>query len=143
MAVKVNMKASKHLKKQLQVYQRSSVKVGIIGSLAGASLVAIAVYNEFGTRRGIPPRPFMRLTFKNKSRKMITSINDGYNKVLNGGDAYKAVTQVGLVYKGFIQQTINSNIPPANNTSTIAQKGSSKTLIDTGRLIGSVDFEIQ
>lgn len=39
-----------------------------------------------------------------------------------------------------IVKKINSNVPPPNAPSTIKQKGSSKTLIDTGNMVNSVDM---
>ncbi|HOL44375.1 MAG TPA: hypothetical protein PK659_09005 [Methanothrix sp.] len=41
-----------------------------------------------------------------------------------------------------IVKKINSNIPPPNKPSTIKQKGSSKTLVDTGNMINSVDMQL-
>ncbi len=41
-----------------------------------------------------------------------------------------------------IKEAIDSNIPPANSPRTIALKGSSHTLIDTGTLRSSVHNEV-
>jgi hypothetical protein len=40
-------------------------------------------------------------------------------------------------------QTINAGIEPGLNERTIERKGSSKPLIDTGRLKGSITHEIR
>lgn len=37
-----------------------------------------------------------------------------------------------------VVKKILSNVPPPNATSTIRQKGSSKTLVDTGEMVGHV-----
>ncbi len=49
----------------------------------------------------------------------------------------------GDVMRDAILATIDSNIPPPNAPATIAKKGSSKTLFDTGEMYGSVESELR
>jgi hypothetical protein len=52
----------------------------------------------------------------------------------------EAVLNAGIDLRNAITLKINSNIPPPNAPSTIKhKKGSTKTLVDTGTLLGSVD----
>jgi len=44
---------------------------------------------------------------------------------------------------GAIIKKINSNIPPPNKPATIKHKGSSKTLIDSGDMVGSIAWRMK
>lgn len=130
----------KQVQKNLKQLQSTEVKVGLL-SKAGSEVVSYAGYNEFGTSR-IPSRPFMRQTFEDHEKDMINRIAASYKAVSNGADIYSEVNKTGLFYKGLIQKMIGSNMAPENKPGTIRQKGSSKTLIDTGRMRQSIDFEV-
>lgn len=103
----------------------------------GLTLIENALIQEFGTEH-IPPRPFLRKALKKNPEwaKFVKELFDA------NGDGHltleQIAAQVGLMMKDAIQEAISSNIPPPNAPSTIRQKGSSKTLIDTGTLRNSV-----
>ena len=52
------------LDKELKYLSSHAVKVGVLGdgSNNGVSVQDYAIFNEYGTSRGIPPRPFFRLS---------------------------------------------------------------------------------
>ena len=141
MTVKIEDHGFNDLKKKLQILDKTEVKVGILGK-SGSEIVNIAGYQEFGTSR-IQSRPFMRLTFEDNKKRIVRAIQNAYTAVQGGADVYPEVNRIGLRYKGLIQRTIGSNIQPQNALSTIRQKKSSRTLIDTGRMRQSVDFEVK
>lgn len=94
----------------------------------------IALWNEFGTDK-IPSRPFLRNAHK-KIGKMAREVVD------NGIDAGKTLNQIiREVGEGMRNEIINSidkgEFEP-NAPSTIAKKKSTKPLVDTGQLMGSV-----
>jgi hypothetical protein len=60
-----------------------------------------------------------------------------------GAKARHLLKLVGEAAKADIQAKIRSNVPPPNAPSTIAQKGSSKTLIDTGAMLRSIDYKVE
>ena len=74
---------------------------------------------------------------------MEAAIKAAYTAVLSGSSVYPEVNRIGLLYKGLIQRMIGSNMPPGLKPKTIARKGSSKSLIDTGRMRQSIDFEVK
>lgn len=125
------------------------VKVGILsdsGTWAeggDANLVDIATFNEFGTST-IPERPFMRQTWERRIGKVVERFKQLAAKIfaveMNTKDA---LVMVGDEYKGFIQSEITEGGWTPNAPSTIRQKKSSKPLIDTGRMRGSVNFELE
>lgn len=120
-----------------------AVKVGFPKGKADADVVSIAIWNHFGTSRGIPPRPFITLAmFKNRReiRAALRKIAKG--TVENGTPIATQLPKLGALGTGMIQDQIASNTPPPNAPSTIRQKGSASTLIDTGRMRQSVTWEV-
>jgi HK97 gp10 family phage protein len=49
----------------------------------------------------------------------------------------------GAVMANAMRRTIDAGVPPPNAPSTIAQKGSSKTLFDTGLMYGEIQSEVR
>lgn len=120
-----------------------AVKVGFPKGKADADVVSIAIWNHFGTSRGIPARPFITIAmFKNRRqiRAALRKIAEG--TVQNGTPLATQMPKLGALGTGMIQDQIASNMPPANAPATIRQKGSSRTLIDIGRMQQSVTWEI-
>lgn len=107
------------------------------------NLATIAAINEFGTK-DIPSRPFLRSTVdKNRDKyadQLATIVRDSVDGKRSIEDGLE---RLGLTAVADIQRTITTNDFAANAPSTIAAKGSSKPLIDTGRLRQSIDFEIE
>lgn len=108
----------------------------------GLSLVQNALIQEFGTEH-IPPRPFLRNTIKRNEKKWANFLKEYFNANMDGHMTLKMIAlNIALMMQGDIQKSILSNTPPPNKPSTIRQKGSSKTLIDTGLLLNSVQSEV-
>lgn len=93
----------------------------------------------------IPARPFMEVLrseygdYLNKvAEQMARKIIAG---TANSGDFFK---RFGVSAKGALQRAMQRSDRYAPNApSTIARKGSSRPLIDTGTLIRSVDYEVR
>lgn len=131
----------------------AGVEAGVmVGSSAGegsASLVEIAVWNEFGTEKKsggkkkehIPPRPFIRSTADNQRRKWKKTVARLARLVLRGGlSSSKAESILGAMLQSDIQDTIIELRTPPNADSTIAAKGSDNPLVDDGTLRDSVKW---
>lgn len=129
-----------------------NVKIGFPAGKAGADLVMRAVWNEFGTRGGasgggwggpIPERPFMRNTVaenRGDYRKMM--IASGKAIVTGRMGMEQALSLFGQRGADDIKETIASGLGPANSPTTVKLKGSSRTLIDTGEMAGSVTYQV-
>lgn len=104
----------------------------------GLSMAQIAASNEFGAKN-VPARPFMRTSFDENVSKINKLVNLQYQAVQDGKkSAEKALTAIGVVMVGLIQQKIRAIVSPPNSPRTIGIKGSSKPLIDFGQMIQSV-----
>ena len=108
----------------------------------GADLVEVAAFNELGSS-STPARPFMKQSFENNEAALQKVCEDANKVLANGGTAQQALSRVGVVAKGLVQDEIaNGNFAP-NAERTIEMKGSARPLIDTGFMRESVGFVIR
>lgn len=138
----------------------NTVRVGFWKGETDPIDIQKAVWNEFGTRGGasgggwgspIPERPFMRnalrdgqganrAMLKSEARRIVLSAVQGASVA----DAKRmALRRLGTKIQGDIQASIASLTTPPNSPVTIALKGSSKPLIDTGKMSASVAYMVE
>lgn len=125
------------------------VKVGIRGEKGadrpdpdGPTVAEYATFNEFGTDQ-IPERSFMRSTFDANSDRYAKVMLAELGRIIDGKQEIpKMLGLMGLDVANDIQMGIETGDFTPNAPLTIAMKGSSKPLIDTGRLKNSIDFEV-
>lgn len=109
----------------------------------GTSIAEYAFYNEYGTER-TPERSFMRSSFDERVQQLMALRTRIVKLVIDGRlDPDRGASLLGEAHEGDIKRKIGSNIPPPNAPSTIAAKGSSKTLIDNGTLRGAIRYEVR
>lgn len=111
----------------------------------GKSIPNIARKNEYGDReKRVPARPFMAITVARAEGAMLASMARIARDVVRGGlDATTPLTRLGRSFATAIRTTILSNVPPPNTPRTIARKGSSRTLIDTGQMLRAVTYRLK
>lgn len=125
----------KHIEKMMT---GKSVLVGIHegagshGSITNAQLGAVL---HFGNDR-IPARPWLDVGVQSGNADYMRIIAD------NPNDLDNALEIVGAVAVGKVQEFMTNLSTPANAPSTIAKKGSSSPLIDTGNLRQSVTYSV-
>jgi hypothetical protein len=111
----------------------------------GVSVVDYATYNEFGTSR-IPARPFMQTTadkYKEETTKFTQYL---IGQMIDGKISDTSVLQnLGAKYQSLMQMVVRDakNWAAPNAESTVRQKGSSSPLIDTGRMVGAIRYEVK
>lgn len=162
----------KKIKEEIRKAGRMSVKIGVLSDSEtkdGMNMAKLARIQEYGTTipvtskmRGffgaqgyhfrkdkesivIPERPFMRQTFDKKKTEIKEFIGSEYKKILEGkGQVITGLKKIGLKYKGFIQQEISSGNFEKNSALTLElKKPKTKPLINTGRLRGSINYELE
>lgn len=91
----------------------------------------------------IPERSFLRSGF-DKNEKDIIKKSDKLVEDLLYGSLSEAqfLKTIGLLLKSAIQDYARDLKSPPNHPFTVQQKGSSNPLIDTGDMIGSVNYEV-
>lgn len=126
-----------------------SVDIGVFAG-QGSDLVIYAATNEFGTDRAgpnrnitIPERSFLRAGVDENKKAFVSFIAGAAPKVVLGKESKKSVlSKLGLLAQGKVQKRIASGPFVPNAPSTIRIKGSSRPLINTGRLRQSITFEV-
>ena len=102
----------------------------------------VAMWNEFGTVH-TPARPFYRDSIAKINEMLPAFWASELKRVMAGGSAEQSFQKLGVLAKGVIQDTILTGNYEPNKDATIARKGSSQPLIDTGRMRQSVNFVVK
>ncbi len=136
----------KRIQREIKSARKASVKVGVLGEGdtyedSGASVLDIAIYNEFGTSQ-IPARPFIRGAYDQRQKELQRTSARLWDQIVAGRlSTQEAVGLLGEKHQGQVQDYMTALDTPPNAPSTIAQKGSSNPLIDEGRLRRSIRWE--
>lgn len=133
----------------LKDLKKYDIEVGIFGS-SDAEYVMIAGVQEFGItirkERGsivIPERSFLRSTFDDKNNEWFTFLKKQLEHVINGRiNSQILCERLGAKMVGDIQEKLTDINSPPNAPATIAKKGSSNPLIDTGGLRQRITYKV-
>lgn len=125
------------------------VVIGVLGSTSSRpgepiDNVELAVTHEFGL--GVPERSFLRATFDRLKDKWAKFSARVMKLVASGKlDLEAGLAMIGERVKADVKKAITSGegIPPPLSQATIDRKGSSRPLVDTARLLGSIDYEVR
>jgi phage gpG-like protein len=133
--------------------------VGVQGSEAAAqhpgapmTVVGVATTHEFGkvihkkdgSEVVIPQRSFIRAAIDEHAGKLqSTATAVGRGVLLGKFSVHQALELLGQQATGIMKQRIADGLTPPNRPSTIARKGSSKPLIDTGQLRASITHKAE
>jgi hypothetical protein len=128
-----------------KVEKASLVRVGFLEGATyedGTSVPLVAAANEYGEPgRNQPPRPYFRNMIAAKSPEWGKDL--GKIMKLTQMDSEQALQLMGQRIKDQLQESIRSLESPPLAPSTIAKKGFSKPLIETGHMLNSVDYEVK
>jgi hypothetical protein len=116
------------------------------GGPPGFDLVALAATHEYGSSDGhVPERSYLRRTFSMKQEVFAAASAKVARGYLAGKiDLEKAGNLLGAVGATEVKKTITEGdgVPPPLAASTISRKGSSRPLVDTGRLLNAITWEV-
>lgn len=129
------------LEKMKKMKDRTILSVGFFPKSKyenGTYVASVAYWNEYGTKR-IPPRPFFRTAILENKGKWKDHFYNSVSKIgLQGG-----IKSLGELVIKDVKQSILSWSTPPNAPSTIKHKGFNNPLIDTFKMVNSVDMEIK
>lgn len=129
--------------KEIEGAKHDAVDIGILSD-ENELLRIYASANEFGTRNGhTPERSFIRAAIDENEGRINARAEVVFRQVMDGRISMEtALGQMGE----FIQRLVTSKITtlrhPPNADSTIARKGSSNPLIDSGRMRQSIRWQL-
>jgi phage gpG-like protein len=150
----VSLKGGKTLSKKLrdmtrQMTSQGRVLIGVPKAAGayedGTPVALIAAVHEFGSSDGrVPERSFLRVPLRAKRKEISNVVRQQLPAVVNGDLQMSTLQhQVGAYAVGVVQQAIAEGIAPPNAPSTVARKGSSKPLIDTGHMRQSITYVVE
>jgi hypothetical protein len=136
------------LKRTQAAASRKLVKVGVFAGEARnddeVTNVDVAAFAEFGTSMA-PARPWLSGWYDEElaeNREALSRIGQAVIKgKLASVDA--GLERFGLLARGRIQLRIKAGIGPPNTPRTVAAKGSSTPLIDSGQFWGSISYQVE
>lgn len=137
--------------KNLQHFKDSVVKAGVLAKdgskqhSEGITVFQIGMIHEFGApEKNIPRRSFIRVPIENNIKEITKLIENNHKLVSeNSMSAKVALDRIGLKAQNTIKESFRNNDWKANSEATIKRKGSSRPLIDTGQLIGSISYIVE
>lgn len=139
-----NDRRSDQAPKREQKSKSVASAIGGFAALDHIGNVELAIIQEFGL--GVPERSFLRRTFDKRREEWKALAERLMRLVLKEKLTADAMLKLlGEKMKADIKREITSGagIPPPNAQSTIDRKGSSRPLVDSGRLVGSIDYEVR
>ena len=151
----------KRIQKEMKEIHGSYVKIGVIsgggekrykkhkdvsGKKEGSNvdIARLAAIHEYGLpSKRIPSRPFIKQSFDKNKRKIKSKTESLLKNIYQGSKTTKgALDTLGLFHQGNTRKIFTEGSFRANKPSTVKEKGSSRPLIDTGRLRQSIDYEV-
>lgn len=122
---------------------------GQMDSEAGQWIAPIAAAMEYGTKRGVPSRPFMRNTIDRCKKKWVAAFKFHIKgQTQDQSSINRAFVLVGHDIATDLMDTIERGVPPVLNEQTIKRKrkkgreSPEKTLIDTGEMMRAISSEV-
>lgn len=133
-----------HIKLPKSISGPLQVKVGFPSGLVDGDVVNRAIWNHYGTTRGIPARPFLLNAVRKNRRKYLDALKTSGAKILRGETTLEqTLSKLGILAQGDVKQAITDLRTPPNAPSTIRAKGSSNPLIDTGEMRSKVTWQVK
>lgn len=152
MPVTIKSHVAEWAKRLRELDKGKRVKIGLLAgknenrSNDGVTNVDLGLIHEFGTSDGhIPARPFLRPTMAREQAKYERLLAEVTKRSLEG--LYPLDKGLGLLGQAAVADvratiTQGAGVQPANAPSTIQRKGSSRPLVDTGRMVNAISYAI-
>lgn len=148
--VKVKDTGYTKYKKALEQLNSNEIRVGLF-SKAGEKVLTKALVNEFGTSRAgkngnitIPARSFIRSTYNEQVETVVKRFKQIMQAIQKGNYSVRPKLKlIGLEVQAAMQEKIITLKDPPNAPSTIAKKGSSNPLIDTGEMKNAISSQVK
>lgn len=127
-----------------------NVKVGAVGAARNKrtddgklTMPELLAIHEFGIPGRIPERAPLRRTFLEKGREGGALLAQVVRPYFEGARTLRASLDLwGAWAVGAVRATVAAKLPPPNAPSTIKAKKSDTPLIDTGRMLQSLTWDV-
>lgn len=136
------------LRREFANLRKASVKAGVLGdgehSGDGLTNAQLASIHEYGLGT-VLARPFIGPPFRQHRAEYFKILSDAYKRALKAGkpkDVERVLALLGQKMAADIKMYVKNGVAPPNTDETIARKGSSKPLVDTGEMLNSVTYKV-
>ena len=151
--VKSNAKELFHFIEAWKYFYETEVVVGITKDSDvgrdGITNAELLFLHEHGIpSRNVPARPALKPALKDREvqRKIASLMRRGMAAALLTGNrdaCERMYEKAGMLGRDAVKNYIRQGIPPPNSPATVARKGSSTPLIDTGSMLNSITYEVR
>lgn len=141
------------LRRRLEASAKSHVVVGVLANKGGTAdhggvtMVELAAIHEFGApKAGIPERSFLRSTMSKQEPALNKLIGRLAHEIVEKGmEVHQALELLGTWGAAAVKKAITTGpgIPPELKPETVARKGSTRPLVNTGRLLDAITYEVR
>lgn len=139
----ITVTRKQHIKLPQSISGPRRVKVGFPAGKVSGDVVSRAIWNHYGTSRGIPSRPFLLNAVRSNRSKYLSALKSSGAAILRGeATLHQTMMKLGIMAQGDVQQEITNLRTPPNAPATIKAKGSSNPLIDTGEMRSKVTWKV-
>lgn len=147
-----NQNIAKMLEKSIKEAKKKEVAIGVLKGSgnyeSGETLAEVATTHEYGSiTKNIPARSFLRVPFYQNQKRVDRIIGLAYKSLVkNTATLDKALNVIGAECRNISVDAFDDGAGGTwaeNKKSTINAKGSSKPLIDTGKLRQSIQWEVR
>ena len=142
-SLKDNLKSLQKYAQTIDDVKNKAVFVGLPKEKAtknyedGVSVIRLGAIHEYGMGNN-PQRSFLRVPFAENKKDIDAFIQKRFEMSGKEIAPIKALEQIGVFVEGISKRSFVENDWVANSPFTIAKKGSSSPLIDTGDLRNSI-----
>lgn len=134
------------ISKEIRVAVKHTVNVGVAKDVGnypnGESIMQVGIWHEYGTKKNIPRRSFLRMPFIEKKEDISKAIAISWKKIMKGeSTALKEFGKIGIMGQNISKDAFATGgfgKWQALEPRTIKAKGSEEILIDTGKLVQSI-----
>lgn len=134
----------------LKNLNESKIQIGLFAEV-GDKVLTKAIVNEFGTTKAgknnnviIPERSFLRSTYNAQYKKVGSRFQKIFESISKKNyDIDSKLKLIATEQVAETKKTITNLKNPPNALSTIARKGSSNPLIDTGEMRSKINYKIK
>ena len=124
-------------------YPRGKDGVGNAHYENGASILQVAIWNNFGTDK-IPRRAFMELAAKNMQKKYKKLMKEAVKRINSGELTIKSVLKTAAqMGEAEVKKAITDGDWAPNSPATMVKKNSERPLIDTGDMRKYVTSDVR
>ena len=152
---KVDDRVAKRLVKRISRLSKKGLEVGVLASKGGnkeyrngSTVLEVAAVHEFGSpENGIPRRSFIQSTLESASVKREQARLS--SRVAAQIIAKHTTVEKGLAFLGewaknkITDRIAGDEIRPALKPATAKRKGFDNVLVETGKLVDSIDYEVK